>query len=509
MKQGSFIQAGTEEVTEQLLINNSLSDFTGDEGQNQSDQNTTKQSNIEESDYSTRRLAKGMIKCSLPCMIQFFSALFVNNTTIHYISLKDDINLYNGMSLAMNLLNCFSFYVIFHSNIGFNAAASQAIGAGNKKLVGFYLHRAFIIHLLFNLFAYGLLCVAPSVFALAGIDENFTKIAFEYLVMIPGYILGVIIFDTLKNYLYVNKIFTPLVVIQSIIAVSYWFLADYLFIKQDLHLKGMVIAITACQFFGVLLLILYLIIRKPHQIQKSWFGLRKESFKDLWHLCKIMIGVGGMGYVEVFAYRIQSFFSMSFAPEQTAALTAFLAFGDLFYVLPVGASFPTITYIGKAMGSRNKKGVMKVLKVTFSFSIVVLIILLGVFTVFKENFFSFYNKNPDVHAVMDKIGLLYYFSFPADFFQTVFAGIIKGAGKEKVGTKSFLLALYLVGVPLSFLFAFKFGMEAPGMWLGNGIGLYAATFSFVWIILRIDYEKQFEAIIKRNARGANALDDEA
>jgi len=506
MKTSSFAQIGSEEASDQLLLNNSVSEFTNDENQNLSEQDTTKQSNAEESDYSTARLAKGMIKSSLPCMIQFFSALFVNNTTIHYISLKDDINLYNGMSLALNLLNCFSFYVIFHSNIGFNAAASQAMGAGNKTLVGLYLHRAFVIHLLVNAAAYILLCFAPSLIELVGVDPNFTKVAFEYLLLSPGYMLGVIIYDTLKNYLYVHKIFTPLVIIQAIIAVSYWFLAGYLFLDCDMKIEGMIIAITSCQLFGVLLLLLYLFIWKPKQVKKTWFRPRKESFRELWHLSKIMIGVGGMGYVEVFAYRVQAFFSMYFAPEQTAGLTAFLAFGDLFYVLPVGASFPTISYIGKAMGSRNRKGVIKVIKVTLVYSLIILLVLLGVFSIFKENFFSFYTQNPDVINVMDKMGFLYYFTFPADFLQTIFAGIIKGAGREKAGTKSFLLALYLIGVPLAFLFAFKFNMEASGMWLGNGVGIYAAMFAFAWIIIKIDYEKQFEVIYKRNNRGTNTLD---
>src|SRR5690349_20437156 len=124
MKVGSFLASGSGEASDHLLVNNSISEFSGDEGRIITEHETPKLSNADDSMWSTPKLTKGMIKCSLPCMIQFFSALFVNNTTLHYISLKDDMDLYNGMSLGLNLISCFSFYVIFHSNIGFNAAAS-------------------------------------------------------------------------------------------------------------------------------------------------------------------------------------------------------------------------------------------------------------------------------------------------------------------------------------------------------------------------------------------------
>jgi len=500
MKQGSFGQPNpAEALNEELLINGEDS-FTND---NESQIKETKRSQQDDNTrYSTSSLAKGIAKGAIPCMIQFFSALFVNNTTLHYISLKNDINLYNGISLALNIMNCFSFYLIFHSNIGFNAAASQAMGAKNPRLVGLYLHRAFILHFIAGVFAYGILLAGPWVFTKMGVNPEFAKVAWSYLLWSPGYIIGVIIFDTLKNFLYVHKIFNPLVFIQLGIAVSYWFLADFLFLKKDLGVNGMIYAISASQGVGVILLLGYFFIFKPKQIRETWFWFCKDSFKELWHLAKVMVQVGGMGYVEVFAYRIQSFASMYFDGPQTAALTAFLAFGDLFYVLPLGISFPVITYIGSAMGSRNKQAVLKIIKVTTIMSTGLLCGLVGVFAIWRSDFFKFYTQDPDVLAVMEKMGLLYFFTFPADFYQTLFAGIIKGAGQEKKGTKFFLLSLYFVGVPLALCFSFFLKWQSPGMWFGNGIGIWVAMISFGWIIYKIDFNKQFEYIRLRNKKGA-------
>ena len=212
---------------------------------------------------------------------------------------------------------------------------------------------------------------------------------------------------------------------------------------------------------------------------------------------KIMIGVGAMGYVEVLAYRIQSFASMYFASEQLAALTAFLALGDMFYVFPAGIAFPIITYIGEAMGARNKNTVKKIIKVTILLSIFILGAQMTAFAFLRDYMFSFYTTNVEVKQVMEKMGLLYFFTFPADFAQTLLAGIIKGTGKEKSGTKAFLTGLYLISLPCALVFALYFRLEAPGMWLGNGIGLYFSTLFFAIIVCKINFKEQFDFINSR------------
>lgn len=494
-----LIEEDTESGIEGGIALNASESFTGQEEAEEAQERKpiAKISMGETSDLNTAMLTKNILKGAIPCMIQFFSTMFVNNTTIHFVGLKNDMVLYNGISLALNILNCFSFYVIFHSNIGFNAAASQALGAKNRRLVGLYLHRAFILHFMVNIVAYGILCAAPFVFKLAGLDADVTNTAFDYLVLTPGYIIGVIIFDTIKNFLYAHKIFTPLVVIQVIIATVYWFLADTFLLKMDLGIQGIIIAVTICQFIGVILLISYLIIAKPKNLKGSWIRPGKHSFKGLLNLAKVMVSVGGMGYVEVFAYRIQSFSSAAFSSAQFAALTAFLAFGDLFYVLPVGISFPVVTFIGNAMGRGDKHAVMKIMKVTLVISSVILLILLTVYAFIKKYLFEFYTQDPDVLSIMMTMGYLYFFTFPADFYQTILAGIIKGLAKEKIGTKAFLIALYFVGLPLALILGFVAHYYSPGMWLGNGIGIYFTLGFFTWIIYKTNFGKQFDYIKKR------------
>lgn len=445
--------------------------------------------------YTT--LVAGILKGAIPCMIQFFSALFVNNTTLHYIGLKNDIIQFNGISLALSILNCFSFYIIFHTNIGFNAAASQALGAQKTKLVGLYLHRALVLHFMISIFSYAIICAAPFLFRQIGVRPDITIVAFNFLVMSPGYIIGIIIFDTLKNYLYAHKSFNPSVIAQLIIAVAYWFLNDLLFIKWDMQLKGLILSLTISQLIGVIVLLLYLVVHKPVKIQDTWFCFRRESFKDLWPLAKIMIGVGGMGYIEVFSYRILSFASTYFSSEQMAAFTSFLALGDLYYVLPVGISLPLTVFIGNAMGARDKSKIFKTIKLTFAMSTVLLIALLIVFGFFKYEIFSFYTKDEGVKAIMGDIGILYFITFPADFYQNLLAGVIKGLGKEEKGAKAFVLSLYLVGLPTALILGFVMKLQAFGMWLGNGIGIYCVLILFFVIVIRTDFDTQFDYIITR------------
>ena len=212
-----------------------------------------------------------------------------------------------------------------------------------------------------------------------------------------------------------------------------------------------------------------------------------------------------MGYVEVLAYKIQSFAVIYLPETQMAAFVTFLSFDDLYYVLPVGIAISLTSSIGNAIGSRDKRKIYQVIKATLCMGIGLLVILLSIFTVFKGDFFNFYTKNPEVQKVLFKIGHVYYAFFFADFFQNVFAGILKGLGKEEAGTKAFLVSVYLIALPLSLVFAFHFGFEALGMWMGATIGVYIALFSYVWIYVKTDIETQCNYITQRIKKTDNPL----
>lgn len=442
-------------------------------------------------------IAKSILKAAIPIMIQLFSALFVNNITLHFLGLKDDTVFFDAISLGNNILSCFSIYVIIHTNIGLNAAASQAYGALRYRLVGLYLHRALLIHLIINFATYLFIASSSHYLHLVHIPPNIAEICSRYLLFSPGYIIGVILFDTLKNFLYAHGIFNPQVVSQVIISASYWVILKYFLVHHNMREEGIMLSLTITQLLGAAFLFAYIFIIKPEQVKQTFFFFKRDSFQGLWPLAKIMIGVGAMGYIEVLAYKIQSFASVYFTEIQMAAYVTFLSFDDLYYVLPMGIGISLTSFLGHAVGSRDKAKVYKIIKATLAMGSILLIVLLTLFKVFQTDFFGFYTKNKTILELLHEIGIVYYFFFAADFFQNLFGGILKGIGKEESGTKAFLISVYLIALPLSLVFAFVYDLQSLGMWLGVTVGVYIATSSYIGIYFMADLEEQCNYVKER------------
>jgi multidrug resistance protein, MATE family len=60
-----------------------------------------------------------------------------------------------------------------------------------------------------------------------------------------------------------------------------------------------------------------------------------------------------------------------------------------------------------------------------------------------------------------------------DGLQVVATGALRGAGDTRTPMLCHLIGYWIVGLPLGALLCFKFGMGAPGLWIGLSAGLVA------------------------------------
>jgi MATE family multidrug resistance protein len=63
----------------------------------------------------------------------------------------------------------------------------------------------------------------------------------------------------------------------------------------------------------------------------------------------------------------------------------------------------------------------------------------------------------------------------SDATQATGAGLLRGIKDVKVPTALITIAYWVIGLPVGWLFAFKYKMGAAGMWLGLIIGLTLAS----------------------------------
>jgi len=96
--------------------------------------------------YPFKEALKTVILNSLPLIMIYFILFSIRNLSLHLIKEKNDERLSTAVGLANTILNVVGLSIFISLNTGLTSCSAQAFGARNFQLVGFYLHRGFIIN---------------------------------------------------------------------------------------------------------------------------------------------------------------------------------------------------------------------------------------------------------------------------------------------------------------------------------------------------------------------------
>jgi MATE family multidrug resistance protein len=86
-----------------------------------------------------------------------------------------------------------------------------------------------------------------------------------------------------------------------------------------------------------------------------------------------------------------------------------------------------------------------------------------------------FNENTDVIRLSSLLLLFAAVFQISDATQATGAGLLRGIKDVRVPTVLITIAYWVIGLPVGWLFAFRYHMGAAGMWLGLIIGLTLAS----------------------------------
>lgn len=85
-----------------------------------------------------------------------------------------------------------------------------------------------------------------------------------------------------------------------------------------------------------------------------------------------------------------------------------------------------------------------------------------------------------------------------DCANVLFAGCLRGQGRQKLGSSLNLIAYYIITIPLALVLAFKLDLGMTGLWYGLGFGILLLAVSEAWFVFHSDWTEIAESSIKRN-----------
>ena len=160
----------------------------------------------------------------------------------------------------------------------------------------------------------------------------------------------------------------------------------------------------------------------------------------------------------------------------------------LTFMVPLGVAIATTVRVGLAVGQRNRPGVRRAGLIGIGMALAAQgassMLLLGA----PHWLAGLFTHDPDTQAraaVLLRLAGVFQLS---DGLQVAAMGALRGMKDTRVPMFITALAYWGVGMPLGMLFAFHFGLQAPGVWLGLIGGLTIAALllgaRFLWLTRR-------------------------
>lgn len=233
-----------------------------------------------------------------------------------------------------------------------------------------------------------------------------------------------------------------------------------------------------------LVMFLYIFYNKRFKIYWANFSLRNISFS----LCKKILAIGvpsGLQWVfEVGAFAFAVIMIGWISPKAQAAHQVALCIAATTYMMASGLSAAASVRVGNQSGLKSAEGMRMA---GFSAFVMVLAFMLCCaicFVVFRNSLPLLFTSDPEVISISSTLIVVAAFFQLSDGTQVVGLGALRGAKDVKIPTIITLIAYWVIGLPMSYVFGFTMKLGVQGIWYGLSLGLTVAAVS---LFLRFNY----------------------
>ena len=228
----------------------------------------------------------------------------------------------------------------------------------------------------------------------------------------------------------------------------------------------------------------YVYYNKPFRVYREGFRFKNISKELTKKILAIGIPSGLQWFFEVGAFAFAVIMIGWISPKAQAAHQIALSLAATTYMMASGLSAAASVRVGNQSGLKNKEGVR-----TAGFSaFVIVMVFMGLmatsFILLRNYLPSLFTKDADVINIASSLLVIAAFFLLSDGIQVVGLGALRGVKDVKIPTVITLIAYWVIGLPMSYVFGFKLNMGVQGIWYGLSIGL---TFAAILLFLRFNH----------------------
>ena len=362
---------------------------------------------------------------------------------------------------------------------GSTVMVARSIGAGNREQANRFASQALVLTaILFTVLAAVLLLFPDQLIHMLYNRDN--KMDAELIVMANAYLrriaLGV-------PFMAINQVVSALMrgagntkvtlvtnTTANIVNAGLGYVLIYgRFGLPSMGLSGAGTASVISQGTGALIaLIIFFYVQKSIRVSRRWFRLKWAPVKDVFvigvpHAFEMLLMqfgqialaglIGSMGAVELAAH--------------TQGITA----ESISYMPAMGFGIAATTLVGMSIGVGSVRLSQRYIRILVKWNLIITAFTASILIFMPRQVFSLISNNQEVIALGATYLLIMGFcQFPQQL-TGVLAGALLGGGDSKATLVNSLIGLWIVRIPLSYLFARAFGWGIVSIWAAMAVDL--------------------------------------
>ncbi|KAK6198472.1 mate-domain-containing protein [Scheffersomyces amazonensis] len=440
-------------------------------------------------DLTSAEELKFITKASIPLVITFFLQYLLSVISI-YAAGKLGAKELAAVSLAVCTFNITGLAIYQGMSTSLDSFCSQAYGSGKLHLVGVYFQRCSLMILAVTVFPLSLIWwFSGSILAHVIDDNELVDMIQTFLRILIFGTPGLVLFETGKRFLQAQHIFNAgtyvLVIVVPINYLLNWILVWHP--TYGLGYVGIPIALGIVYWIISLLMLLYVLLIDG---KKCWGGLDFEKAIKNW-IPMLRLAIPGVIMVEAeyLAFEVLTILAASFGTSAIAAQAIASNVGSLSFQLPFAVAVALSTRIGHFVGMQSIRAASLVTKLTIIFAgIIALTNFSHVF--FGRHYLSrLFTEDEEVIKITVQVLPLVALNQLGDAFNVIGAGVLRGQGRQRIGSILNMISYYVIALPLCTVLAFTFKFGLQGLWYGLISGVAFLAISEYVVIYRSDWPR--------------------
>ncbi|XP_068440275.1 multidrug and toxin extrusion protein 1 [Clinocottus analis] len=392
-----------------------------------------------------------------------------------------------GVSLAISIINVTGISIGSGLASACDTLISQTFGGNNLMKVGVILQRAVLILLLACFPCWAILVNTEPILLAVKQEPKVARLSQMYVNIFMPALPATFMYSLQARYLQNQGIIWPQVITGVVVnllnaVINYIFL--YLLM---MGVAGSAIANTISQFAMASTLYAYIMWKGLHKA--TWGGWSKECLRDWGSFINLAIPSMVMMCVEWWTYEIGGFLAGLISEVELGAQAVLYELATVAYMFPLGFSIAGNVRVGNALGAGDTAQAKLSAKLTI-FCAVSTSICVSVFIGSLKNHIAYvFTEDQQIRNRVADIVVLYSPFVILDSVAASSGGIIRGAGKQKIGAICNILGYYGIGFPIgvSLMFAAKMGIR--GLWSGLITCVFLQALFLMTYLTRMNWVK--------------------